>query len=85
VCQQGFVDPVETLAGITTQTSGRRVNDSHGHAAGALVLKEFAITSVGLACWGGTGEGAEDILDRADRTLCRAKAAGRDTFEQTIF
>jgi PleD family two-component response regulator len=38
-------------------------------------------TSIGLACWGGVGEGAEDILDRADRALYRAKAAGRDTFE----
>jgi diguanylate cyclase (GGDEF)-like protein/PAS domain S-box-containing protein len=42
-------------------------------------------TSVGMACWGGTGEGAEDILDRADRALYRAKAAGRDTFAQTVF
>ena len=42
-------------------------------------------TSVGMACWNGTGEGAEDILDRADRALYRAKAAGRDTFAQTIF
>jgi diguanylate cyclase (GGDEF)-like protein len=42
-------------------------------------------TSVGMACWGGTGDGAEDILDRADRALYRAKAAGRDTFAQTVF
>ncbi|RZJ04842.1 MAG: PAS domain S-box protein, partial [Rubrivivax sp.] len=41
--------------------------------------------SVGMARWGGVGEGAEDILDRADRALYRAKAAGRDTFAQTIF
>ena len=120
------------------------INDGHGHAAGDLVLKEFATrirgavrttdtaarlagdefvvileglpgdaeaslvaaklvdairapmhlpdgtelhvtTSVGMACWNGTGEGAEDILDRADRALYRAKAAGRDTFAQTIF
>jgi len=42
-------------------------------------------TSLGMACWGGSGEGAEDILDRADRALYRAKAAGRDTFAQTVF
>ncbi|MDR7271964.1 diguanylate cyclase (GGDEF)-like protein/PAS domain S-box-containing protein [Pelomonas saccharophila] len=42
-------------------------------------------TSVGMACWGGVGEGAEDLLERADRALYRAKAAGRDTFAQTIF
>jgi diguanylate cyclase (GGDEF)-like protein/PAS domain S-box-containing protein len=42
-------------------------------------------TSIGMACWGGIGEGAEDILDRADRALYRAKAAGRDTFAQTVF
>ncbi len=42
-------------------------------------------TSVGMACWGGVGEGAQDLLERADRALYRAKAAGRDTFAQTIF
>lgn len=42
-------------------------------------------TSVGMACWSGIGEGAEDLLERADRALYRAKAAGRDTFAQTIF
>lgn len=42
-------------------------------------------TSIGMACWGGTGDGAEDILDRADRALYRAKAAGRNTFAQTVF
>jgi diguanylate cyclase (GGDEF)-like protein/PAS domain S-box-containing protein len=42
-------------------------------------------TSIGMARWGGTGEGAEDILERADRALYRAKAAGRDTFAQTFF
>ena len=42
-------------------------------------------TSVGMACWSGTGDGAQDILDRADRALYRAKAAGRDTFSQTTF
>ncbi len=41
-------------------------------------------TSVGMACWSGIGEGAEDLLDRADRALYRAKAAGRDTFAQTV-
>jgi PleD family two-component response regulator len=40
---------------------------------------------VGLACWTCTGEGAEDIRERADRALNRAKAAGRDTFEQMVF
>ncbi|KQW43658.1 MULTISPECIES: PAS domain S-box protein [unclassified Roseateles] len=120
------------------------INDGHGHAAGDVVLKEFAnrvrnavratdtaarlagdefivileglhdaaeasqvasklvdairapmllpsgqeisvTTSLGMACWGGTGDGADDILDRADRALYRAKAAGRDTFAQTVF
>ncbi|WP_457394916.1 diguanylate cyclase domain-containing protein, partial [Roseateles sp. P5_E1] len=42
-------------------------------------------TSVGMACWGGVGDGADDLLERADRALYRAKAAGRDTFAQTIF
>jgi len=42
-------------------------------------------TSVGMACWSGIGDGADDLLDRADRALYRAKAAGRDTFAQTIF
>ncbi|MDR7334358.1 PAS domain S-box protein [Roseateles asaccharophilus] len=42
-------------------------------------------TSVGMACWSGNGDGAQDILDRADRALYRAKAAGRDTFSQTTF
>ena len=42
-------------------------------------------TSIGLACWGGVGDGADDILERADRALYRAKAAGRDTFAQTLF
>jgi|GEM_PF-2461479 len=42
-------------------------------------------TSIGVACWGGTGKGADDILDRADRALYRAKAAGRDSFAQTTF
>lgn len=120
------------------------INDGHGHAAGDVVLKEFAArirravrstdtaarlagdefvvileglhsdaeasqvaaklveairppmrlpggedisvtTSLGMACWSGTGTGADDILDRADRALYRAKAAGRDTFAQTVF
>ncbi|HEY0954844.1 MAG TPA: PAS domain S-box protein [Roseateles sp.] len=42
-------------------------------------------TSVGMACWSGQGDGAQDILARADRALYRAKAAGRDTFSQTTF
>jgi diguanylate cyclase (GGDEF)-like protein/PAS domain S-box-containing protein len=42
-------------------------------------------TSLGMACWSGVGDGADDILDRADRALYRAKAAGRDTFAQTVF
>ena len=42
-------------------------------------------TSLGMACWSGTGGGADDILERADRALYRAKAAGRDTFAQTVF
>lgn len=50
--------------------------------AGSEIL---VTTSVGMACWGGVGEGAEDLLERADRALYRAKAAGRDTFAQTIF
>ena len=121
----------------------KAINDTHGHAAGDAVLKEFAArikgavratdtaarlagdefvvileglqtvdeathvaaklvdvvrrpmqlasgealtvtTSIGMACWGGVGDGADDILDRADRALYRAKAAGRDTFAQTI-
>ena len=121
----------------------KAINDTHGHAAGDAVLKEFATrirhavrstdtaarlagdefvvileglqspaeashvaaklvdvirapmsvggielsvtTSVGVACWGGVGDGADDILERADRALYRAKAAGRDTFAQTVF
>ena len=35
-------------------------------------------TSVGVACWGGVGDGADDMLERADRALYRAKAAGRN-------
>jgi diguanylate cyclase (GGDEF)-like protein/PAS domain S-box-containing protein len=42
-------------------------------------------TSLGMACWSGSGDGAQDILQRADRALYRAKAAGRDTFSQTLF
>jgi diguanylate cyclase (GGDEF)-like protein/PAS domain S-box-containing protein len=122
----------------------KSINDGHGHAAGDVVLKEFAqrirravrstdtaarlagdefvvileglhgtdeatqvaaklvaairppmplpdggeievTTSLGMACWNGIDGGAEDILDRADRALYRAKAAGRDTFAQTVF
>ena len=122
----------------------KSINDGHGHAAGDIVLKEFAMrirravrstdtaarlagdefvvileglhgdteasqvaaklveairapmslpggaavsvtTSLGMACWSGVGDGAEDILERADRALYRAKAAGRDTFAQTVF
>ena len=47
---------------------------------------EIAVTaSLGLAFWHGHSEGAEGLLERADQALYRAKAAGRDTFAQTVF
>jgi diguanylate cyclase (GGDEF)-like protein/PAS domain S-box-containing protein len=81
---------VVILEGLPSDTEASRVAAKLVEAIRPPMLlpggQEIQVTtSVGMACWSGDGDGAQDILDRADRALYRAKAAGRDTFSQTTF
>ncbi|AFJ01324.1 Putative diguanylate cyclase (GGDEF) with GAF and HAMP domains [Methylophaga frappieri] len=89
-CRYGGEEFVVLMPGASAQAAYNRARDLllkiaarkisyQGRDLAALTL------SIGIACWRGVGDLPEDLLLQADKTLYRAKMAGRNCIEMAVF